>query len=244
MRPILFHWHGHAIHGYPAMLYLGLVFGVFTDNLASHVARINSFRAFIAALILIPVGLIGARLSYVVGHWDRYRRDLRQICNRNQGGAGHYGGLAVALLFSVPLLRVLHVPLGAFWDAAVFGLLPILFFGRIGCLLHGCCGGRPYQGWGSTYLPDHQGQWRRRFPTQLLEAGWAAILLAAASAMWPRIFFSGALFLAIAALYAFGRLLLLSTRERLAENRLLFHYAFSLLLLLVSLTTLTARWPK
>jgi phosphatidylglycerol:prolipoprotein diacylglycerol transferase len=232
------------MHSYPAMLYVGLVFGVFADNLASHAARVNSFRTFIAALILIPVGLIGARLSYVVGHWGQYRRDLRQIWNPSQGGAGHYGGLAVALLFSAPLLRVLHVPLGAFWDAAVFGLLCILFFGRIGCLLHGCCGGRPYQGWGSACLPDHQGQWRRRFPTQLLEAGWGAILLVAASAMWPRVLFSGALFLAVAALYAFGRLLLLSTRERLVESRLLFHYAFSLLLLVVSLTTLTVRWPK
>jgi phosphatidylglycerol:prolipoprotein diacylglycerol transferase len=245
MRPTLFHWRGHTLHSYPALLYVGLVLGVFADNLASHAARINSLRTFAATLILIPCGLLGARLAYVAAHWSRYRRqNLRQIWNRNQGGAGHYGGLAVGLLFSVPLLKVFHVPLGAFWDAAVFGLLFLLFFGRIGCLLHGCCCGRSYQGWGSAYLPDHQGQWRRRFPTQLLEIAWAAVLLLTASALWPRMLFPGALFLAMASLYAFGRIFLLATREELEESRLLAHYVFSLLLLVASLSTLTVRWPK
>jgi prolipoprotein diacylglyceryltransferase len=245
MRPTLFRWRGHALHSYPAMLYVGLVLGVFADNIASHVARIDSLRAYAATLILIPSALLGARLAYVAAHWGRYRRqNLRKIWNRNQGGAEHYGGLAAALLFSVPLLRVLHVPLGAFWDAAVFGLLFILLFGRIGCFLHGCCCGRPYQGWGSAYLPDHQGHWARRFPTQLFEVAWAAILLVTAWALWPRMLFPGALFLAIASLYAFGRLLFLATRESLEETPLSVYYAFTLLLLVASLSTLTVRWPK
>lgn len=244
MRPTLFHWRGHSIRSYPAMLYLGLVFGVFADNLASHAARIDSFRTFIAAMTLILAGLIGARLAYVAAHWERYRGDLRQIWNRSQGGAAHYGGLLAAVILSVFLLRELKLPLGAFWDAGVFGLLTILVFGRIGCLFHGCCGGRPYEGWGSFYLPDHQGRWTRRFPTQLLEAAWAALLLPSASLLWPRMPFPGALFLTVAVLYTFGRLWLLSTRERLAESRLRFHYAFSLLVLVVSLATLTVGWRR
>jgi phosphatidylglycerol:prolipoprotein diacylglycerol transferase len=244
MRPVLLHWRGHAIHSYPAMLYVGLVLGVFAGNLASHAARLDSFRVFVAMLALMPLGLIGARLSYVFSHWRMYRRNLWQIWDRSQGGAAHYGGLAIVFLLSPPLLAALGMPLGAFWDVSVFAMLFILFFGRVGCLLNGCCCGRPYDGWGSAYLPDHRAEWKRRIPTQSLEAGWAAALLAVATIIWPWMPFPGALFLAVAALYASGRLVLLSMRDRFQESRLAIHYAFSLLLIVFSLATLTARLPK
>lgn len=226
------------------MLYLGLVVGVVAGNVAAHIAGIDTFRVFVATLVLIVFGLIGARLSHVASHWSAYRQDLRQIWNRNQGGQDHYGGLAVILPFSVPLLAGLRLPLGAFWDVAVFTLLCTLLFGRVGCLLNGCCAGRAYKGWGSAHLPDHRGLWERRIPTQCLEAAWGTVLLISAAVLWPRMPFPGALFLSFAAVYASGRLWLISMRDRRAESKVGIHYAYSLLLIVFSLATLTSRWPK
>jgi phosphatidylglycerol:prolipoprotein diacylglycerol transferase len=244
MRPILFQWRGLKVWSYPAMLYLGLVAGVVAGNVAAHAAGIDALRVFLATLVLIVFGLIGARLSHVASHWPAYRQDLRQIWNRNQGGQDHYGGLAVILPLSVPLLAALRLPLGRFWDVAVFTLLCALVFGRIGCLLNGCCAGRGYTGWGSAYLPDHRGVWEKRIPTQCLEAVWGGVLLVSAVALRQRMPFPGALFLSFTAVYASGRLLLISVRERSAESRLAIHYAFSLLLIVFSLATLTFRWSK
>ena len=93
-------------------------------------------------------------------------------------------------------------------------MINILIFFRIGCLLNGCCAGRPSTGRLALHLPNHRGVWRRRIPTQLLEAAWAALLLVAAIALWRRLPFDGALFLSAIAGYGIGRLVLESTRER------------------------------
>jgi phosphatidylglycerol---prolipoprotein diacylglyceryl transferase len=244
MRPILFKWRGLTVQSYPAMLYLGLVAGLVAGNVAAHAARIDAFRVFVAMLILSVLGLTGARLSYVTSHWTAYRQNFRQIWNRNEGGLDHYGGIAVILPFSIPLLSVLRLPLGTFWDVAVFTLLCVLVLGRIGCLLNGCCAGRTYKGWGSTYLPDHRGVWESRIPTQCLEAAWGGVLLVSAVALWRQMPFTGALFLSIAAVYGCGRLLLISMRQRSTKDRLAVQYAFSLLLILFSLAILTVGWSK
>ncbi len=227
------------------MVYLGLVTGVVAGNVAAHAAGMDAFRVFVATLILTVPLLIGARLAYVVSHWRVYRQDLRRIWDRNEGGAAHYGGLALVVLLSLPLLAALRLPVGAFSDVFAFTLLFTLLFGRIGCLLNGCCAGRPSRGWGSMYLPNSRGVWERRIPAQSLEAGWAAILLVFAVAVWRWLPFPGALFLLLAAGYGTGRLVLLATREtHPGTNRLAIHYAFSVLLIVLSLAGLTARWPK
>jgi phosphatidylglycerol---prolipoprotein diacylglyceryl transferase len=245
MRRILFQWRGLTVWSYPAMVYLGLVTGVVAGNVAAHAAGIDAFRVFVATLVLIVPALIGARLSYVASHWQVYRRDLRRIWNRNEGGAAHYGGLAVVLPLSVPLLAALRLPLGAFWDVASFTMLVTLIFGRIGCLMNGCCAGRPSRGWASMYLPNSMGVWEKRIPAQCLEAGWGAILLVSAIAVWQWLPFPGALFLLLTASYASGRLALIATRERHpGAARFAIHYGVSVALIVVSLAALTARWPK
>jgi prolipoprotein diacylglyceryltransferase len=117
------------------------------------------------------------------------------------------------------LLAVLGIPFLTFWDAAVFSVLTGMTFGRVGCLLHGCCSGRPSLRWFAIELPDHRGVRRRRVPTQILEAAWSALLLAGAGILSNHRPFSGALFLFSAGGYAAGRLLLESTREEAAERR-------------------------
>lgn len=52
--------------------------------------------------------------------------------------------------------------------------LPIplgLAIGRLGCFAAGCCYGRPTDSWLGVYLPDHDGMWAMRYPTQLMSAG-------------------------------------------------------------------------
>jgi prolipoprotein diacylglyceryltransferase len=92
------------------------------------------------------------------------------------------------------------------------------------------------------YLPDHQGTWEKRIPTQLLEAGWAVVLLVSSIQIWPRLQFSGALFVFVSAGYACGRLVLESTRDLgRAGPRFTIQHAISLLIIALSLAALTRR---
>jgi phosphatidylglycerol:prolipoprotein diacylglycerol transferase len=213
MPRILFEWHGIRIYSYPAFLYLGLVFGVVAENHAAHVAGLDSARVFLATLVLIIPALVGARFLYVAAHWRDYRREPRRIWRQSEGGAAMLGAIPVMLLAAVPVLAAFELPFGAFWDVATFCILTGMIFTRIGCLLNGCCGGRPSEGFWAIPLPDHRGIWERRIPSQLLEAGWAALLLAGAAIVWHAMPFPGALFLTALAGYAGGRIVLEATRQ-------------------------------
>lgn len=227
------------------MVYFGCVAGIVAGNVAAYAAHVDPFRVYVATLILIPLGLIGAKVLYVISHWPLYRHNRRRIWDRSQGGAAQYGGLALVLPFSLPMLAALRLSFGAFWDVAVFTVLVLMIFGRIGCLMNGCCAGRPSSSWISMYLPNRSGVWDRRIPTQILEAGLAAVLLAFAVIVRRWLPFPGALFLLVAAGYAAGRLVLESSRESPAgARRFTLHHAISVLMILSSLTALVARWPK
>jgi phosphatidylglycerol:prolipoprotein diacylglycerol transferase len=162
MRTMLFTWRGLRIQCYPALLYLGMLGAIVVSNVAAHKAGIDALRVFVADLVLIAPALVGARLLYVAANSHHYRPDLRLIWKRHQGGAVQYGGLALMLPVSMLVLVALQIPFGVFWDISTPALLVGMIFGRIGCLLHGCCAGRPSRAWLSVYLPNERGVWERR----------------------------------------------------------------------------------
>jgi len=245
MRPILFQWRGIKVWSYPAMLYFGMVAGVAAGNVAAHAVGLDAFRVWVATLILFIPALLGAKLLYVLIHWPLYREDPTQIWKRRRdGGAAQYGGLIVALACSVPLLAALHLPFGAYWDVAIFTILVLMIFGRVGCLRHGCCAGRPSQSWMGVYLPNRSGEWTKRFPSQLLEAGFAILLLIVAMAARRPTLFPGALFLLVVAGYSAGRLVLESTREETKVGQFTIYHGISALLITVSVGLLLARWSR
>ena len=241
MRRILFHWFGKPIYSYPAMLYIGLVFGVAAGNIAAHVAQVDAFKVYIAQLILIPISIAGSRVLYVAVHWDRYGKNRQQIWDLTEGGMAQYGGL-INVPLSIPLLAILDLPFGTFWDIGSITMMVGMIFTRFGCLLNGCCSGRPSNSWISLNLPNHMGIWERRIPTQLLEAGWATIILVVGLQIWHMLPFDGALFLFTASGYAAGRLIMESTRDlRRVGRKFTVHHAISLLIIALSVAAITSR---
>jgi phosphatidylglycerol:prolipoprotein diacylglycerol transferase len=226
------------------MLYLGLVAGVVAGNVAAHAAQIDARRVFVATLILIPFCLVGSRLLYVASHWQRYRGDRARIWDRSDGGLSMLGGLPLAIPISVPLLAALGLPFAGFWDVAGFTILTGMVLTRVGCLLNGCCSGRSSQSWFGLKLPDRRGVWKRRIPTQCLEAGWALVLLGGAAAAWRVAPFPGAVFLGIMGAYSLGRLVLESMRELAVPGELTTAHIISGLMILCSTVALVILWPR
>jgi phosphatidylglycerol:prolipoprotein diacylglycerol transferase len=213
MRRVLFRWGSVTVDSYPAMLYLGIVFGIYAQQHAARLIHLDPARTLTATLLLLPPALIGARLLFVISRWRAYRREPRRMWRLSDGGAAMYGGLLLAVPLSVPLLAILRIPFGAFWDTASFTMLIGMIVTRAGCFLNGCCAGRPTRGWLGLNLPNHHGVWRRRIPTQLLEAAWGLALLAGAVTIWGLLPFPGALLLYTLAAYGAGRIVLESARE-------------------------------
>jgi phosphatidylglycerol:prolipoprotein diacylglycerol transferase len=244
MRPVLFRWHGWTVWSYPAMLYVGSVCGILFGTARAREAGLDAFRVWIALFVLLGIALLGARALFVATECSTFRNNLRRIWERQTGGAAQYGGLLAAVPASWPLLAVLDVPFGAFWDVGAIAILVAMMFTRVGCLLNGCCAGRPVRFFGVN-LPNHRGEWRRRVPTQLLEGAFAAALLVLALVAGPRLPFDGALFLLAAGGYASGRLALESARERVGgEGPFTTQHGISLLIMAIAFSGLAALWPS
>jgi phosphatidylglycerol---prolipoprotein diacylglyceryl transferase len=212
MRPVLFTLRGRPIPAYPAMLYLGVVFGLVAGNVAANATGLDGARVYLASLILLPVALVGARLASVAASWSAYRGSPGRIWRRSEGGQAMYGGL-VAVPLSAPLLAALHLPFWAFWDVATFTMLTGMIFARVGCLLTGCCAGRPTRSRFGVDLPNHVGVRTRRVPTQHIEAGVGALLLGGAAALAASHPLPGSVLLGSVAVYSLARLFLQPLRE-------------------------------
>jgi prolipoprotein diacylglyceryltransferase len=243
VRRVLFRWHGIVIHAYPAMLYLGAVVGIVVGTLAASARGLDSGRVHAVMLLLLLPAMVGARLLFVASHWSHYRGRLGAICQRSDGGAALYGGLLTSLVFSVPLVVVFGIPFGGFWDAAAIAMLIGMTFTKIGCLLNGCCAGRPSDGALALYLPNVRGIWCRRQPTQLVEAALAVLLLLGALAVWESAPFDGAVFLAVIAAYGIARWLLEAARENVASvGSLSVHRMISLALVVFCVAGFAVVW--
>jgi len=85
--------------------------------------------------------------------------------------------IAVMLVASL-LLWVTHQPLLPYLDITILGIGTFLSLGRIGCLMAGCCHGRPCH-WGVRYGDEHAAEGFpsylvdvRLFPIQAVESFW------------------------------------------------------------------------
>lgn len=189
------------VSSYVAMLTLGCVAGTYAGLAVAVHDGLDGARFVVATAVLLVPALAGARLLYVATHLEHYRAEPRAIWRRADGGSALYGGLALAVAASAPVLWALGLPFAAFWDAAAVTMLVGLAITRLGCRMNGCCGGRPY------------GVRGRRYPTQLLEAGWAVAVLALVLALRPADPAAGELFAAVIGGYAAGRMLLEPLRD-------------------------------
>jgi len=199
---------------YKVMLYLGCVAGVYAGAAVATERGLDASLFSLVTIALLIPALVGARAWFVIRHLDTYRPDPRRVMVRTEGGAGLFGGLAVAIIVSVPVLHLAGLPFWSFWDAASITMLVGLVFTRFGCMMNGCCAGRPTDAWLGVVLPNVRGQRRRRYPTQLLEATMATIVLMVAIIVRNRLP-SGAVFAGVVATYCVARLLLQALREEL-----------------------------
>ncbi|MHC4354866.1 MAG: prolipoprotein diacylglyceryl transferase [Planctomycetota bacterium] len=106
-----------------------------------------------AALYSLIGGVIGARIFFVIHYSDRFAQRWIEVFYIWQGGLELLGGVVLAITVIIFYLIYHKLPVRQYLDILAVGLMLALVFGRIGCLLNGCCYGKP------TDLP-----WGIRFP--------------------------------------------------------------------------------
>ncbi len=137
---------GLPIRGYGVFVLAGIVCGVALSHYRALQIGMNPDVIYSLAFRLFITAIVGARLFYVVQKWPEFRRDsvletVGAILKFTEGGLVVYGaaiGGIVALYFFSRRHQVSMFEVG---DVIAPGMALGLAFGRIGCLMNGCCYG-------------------------------------------------------------------------------------------------------
>lgn len=144
MHPIAFRLGWLTIHWYGVMVALAFLAGLWTASRRGLRDGIPPEKIIDLGPWLILGGILGARVLYVISYWkDQFAgKPLGEIFMVWHGGLVFYGGLVGASLAGIHYLRRKKLPLWKVADVVAPSIALGYVFGRIGCLLNGCCYGR------------------------------------------------------------------------------------------------------
>ena len=123
---------GFSIAFYGIIIGIGMLFGmsVATRDYGKHGHKVEDIQDF--ALIVIILGVIGARLYYVIFEWEYYAKHLAEIPNIRQGGLAIYGGVLTAIATCIVFCKKRKLQFLPMADSGVIGLILGQAIGRWG----------------------------------------------------------------------------------------------------------------
>jgi phosphatidylglycerol:prolipoprotein diacylglycerol transferase len=145
---------------------------------------IDGARVMDLGIYLIIAALIGAKLMLVAVDFNYYVSQPGELLSLVRAGGVFYGGLIAAVVVDLWLVRRYGLSMWTTADLFAPGIALGHVIGRLGCLLAGCCYGRPTDvAWGITFtdpvahenvgtplgIPLH--------PTQIYDAGAELLIL-------------------------------------------------------------------
>jgi phosphatidylglycerol:prolipoprotein diacylglycerol transferase len=166
LGPITVHWYG-------VLVAAGFLTGIWTASRRGMREGITPETIMDLGPWLIIGALLGARLWYVASYWrqDFAGRPIWAIFNMRQGGLVFYGGLVGASLSYILYAKLKKLPLWKVADILAPSIALGQSFGRVGCLMTGCCYGRPTDlPWAIRFPLDHQTLGAPVHPTQIYES--------------------------------------------------------------------------
>ena len=208
MQPIAFHIGSLEVRWYGILVMLGFVAGLWTASRRGKREGIPS-EAFQDLGVWLIIGtIVGARTLYVISYWNENfaGNPWTEIFKVWQGGLVFYGGLIGASLGTIIYARKSKLPLWKVADALAPSISLGYFFGRIGCLMNGCCYGRPTDlPWAIHFPPKVVPYPDGVHPTQLYESCLGLGLYAALAWLYRRKKFDGQIFATYLMCYALLR---------------------------------------
>jgi len=97
-NPVAFSIFGQDIRWYGVFIATGMLLGLIIAYLRAPRHGIAAERVIDLALVSIPIGIIGARLYYVIFNWEFYNGDFFKIINLRSGGLAIHGGLLFGII--------------------------------------------------------------------------------------------------------------------------------------------------
>ncbi|MEO6212946.1 MAG: prolipoprotein diacylglyceryl transferase [Vicinamibacterales bacterium] len=184
MHPILFEIGGFPVFSYGVLLAAAYLLGLQLAIRRGRTRGLDPNRTMDLGIWIIISALVGAKLLLLIVEWDTFTRDWRELFTLMRSGGVFYGGLIAAVAVALWYLRRHRMPMWTVTDAFAPGIALGHVIGRMGCLLAGCCFGRPTDvPWAITFHSEYAAQNVGTplniplHPTQLYEAAAELLIL-------------------------------------------------------------------
>lgn len=219
---------GIPVYGYGAMVFLGFAFGGWTALRRAQSVGIDPEAIWDLITWFFIAGIGGARLFYLVQKRGEVFKDVHgagdflfRTVNLTDGGLVLLGGVTAVVVATLIFCHLRKIPAMLMADVLVPSFFIGLGFGRIGCLLNGCCfGDRCELPW-AIHFPQGSAAWGALFergfigreaastfglqPTQIYSSIAAFLLAGLTAAYFRRRPFNGAVLVVGMLLYATKR---------------------------------------
>jgi phosphatidylglycerol:prolipoprotein diacylglycerol transferase len=184
MHPVLFEFAGFTIYSYGVLLAAAYLLGLQFALIRARHRGLPGPRVMDLGIWIIVSALLGAKLLLLLVDARQFASNPRDLLGLARSGGVFYGGLIAAVAVALLYMRRHKMPLWTTADVFAPGIALGHIVGRLGCLLAGCCFGKPASvPWAITFtdpaamanvgtplgIPLH--------PTQLYEAGAEAAIL-------------------------------------------------------------------
>ena len=260
MHPILIHLGQLQIRSYGFMLAVSFLLGIWLAGRRAKRAGVDPQKILDLSVIIILAAVVGARLLYVVFHLDQYSNPLDMFALW-QGGATFYGGFLLAMAASYWWVQKNNFSFLQIADILAPSLGLGLVFTRVGCLLSGCCYGKPTDlPWGLVFPPDSPAGAAAAatardlgvdhvalHPTQVYSSIKGLVIFVALMTLEPKLKKRGSLFGLFLVLYGLGRFTIDFFRYYETNARVLmglsFNQVISVVLVLIGLFLMLRRAP-
>ncbi|MCI1902833.1 MAG: prolipoprotein diacylglyceryl transferase [Enterococcaceae bacterium] len=212
--PIAFHFLGLEIHWYALIIVTGVILAVVLATREGERVGIKADDVTDFMLYGLPIGIIGARIYYVLFEWPYYAANPGEIIKIWHGGLAIYGGLIAGAITLVIFCRHRFISVWKFLDIAAPGIILAQAIGRWGNFMnHEAFGPKTTRAFLEQF---HLPQWLidnmyiegfYRQPTFLYESSWNLLgfLLLILLRRVPHFFRQGEIFLAYLMWYSVGR---------------------------------------
>ena len=112
-----------TIKFYALCILFGMIVAIILGLREAKKLKINTDDIFNGAVIGIILGILGARIYYVIFEWGSYKNNIIEIFMIWNGGLAIHGGIIVAFIFSFFYCRKKKINFLAVIDMVVIGLL-------------------------------------------------------------------------------------------------------------------------
>jgi len=181
MLPELFKIGNFPVRSFGVLLLIGFAIGTWVATRRAAKYGIDKDSLATLAIWAVVMGVIGARVFWVLQEWSYYSENPGHILKLTEGGMTSYGGIVFALATVLIWCRRTKTRFTDTFDLLAAPALIMHGFGRIGCFLNGCCYGSPCElPWAVTVHPEsgplYLGHPAQLYDTLMAFAG-AALLL-------------------------------------------------------------------